>query len=265
MLTIPEFHLVTTPAPEPGHCEIIARSVDGSGAVPPAFISPADIRLLHEGFSNGTLRYMSFDEHPKKIACVILPTLGQPAIIEFTSVAENDGFPPMSGWKTGGHEYLLRTPPIVDTGRMGEVLVELALLRRGWHVSRLDSTKFAANGDLIAVKGDKMHIVQVKATKERSVYMGSVSPFLKDEKPFFNRVLSPIQATALIAVSDCLDQPQYFVFLIGEAEKLAQSEVSAYHQKLVAMGKSYEKGHCKIPALSPALNRHRENWGCLLG
>ena len=36
-------------------------------------------------------------------------------------------------------------------GKIGELLVELELVKKGWHVQRLDGASMAPNGDLIVV------------------------------------------------------------------------------------------------------------------
>lgn len=245
MSNIPEYLQIIRHEPTSGTCAIEVAFPDGKKRVPQGFISESALADLRDALASGRLTTMTFDEHPFEIASIDRAADGGAAVIR-----------------------IARATPIaarIDTGRIGEVLVELELLRQGWHISRLDSTTFAANGDLIAVRGNAMHVVQVKATKEPAVYFGTTAPFLKDGKPFFNRAPSPIRATALVAVAESLGQPKYFVFSIAQAEALAQSEVTAYHQKLLSMGKSFEKGQCKIPVASASLAPFRDAWHLLDG
>ena len=110
-----------------------------------------------------------------------------------------------------------------QNGKIAEVLVELELLKRGWHVERLDGAAKAANGDLIAIKGNLRHIIQVKSalTWSRPSF-GHATGFLKDGISFFNSKPSPVQADYLVTVVSGADQPLFHVFPIDEAEKLAQ-------------------------------------------
>ena len=261
MIDIPEFHLLTTRAPSNEGIEVKVLFADTPREMPRAFMPEALLARLGRALASQQLRFMSFDEHPFKILAITQPTKGRAGVILVDHITAEDGFP--SEWQPCGELYSYPVARTIDSGRIGEALVELALLRNGFHVSRLDSTKFAANGDLIAVRGQTIHVVQVKATKEPVVYFGTTAPFLSEGKPFFNRAASPIQATAVVAVADCLGAPQHFVFPVTGAEALAQAEVMTYHEKLSALGKSYAKGQCKIPVASEALDQYRDAWHLL--
>ncbi len=116
-----------------------------------------------------------------------------------------------------------------QNGKIAEVLVELELLRRGWHVERLDGASKAVNGDLIAVKERLRVVVQVKgALSSKRPSFGHSTGFLTKGKPFFNGGNPTVVADFLVTVCGSAEKPMFHVFEITHAERIAQSRARSW-------------------------------------
>src|SRR5580700_2724434 len=92
-------------------------------------------------------------------------------------------------------------------GLLGELEVELQLVKAGWHPVRLDTAQMASNADLLAINREKRVSIQVKTTnaeKQHSHYQwfgfGYSTGYLRDKKSIFNSKLSPLIADVIIGV-----------------------------------------------------------------
>jgi hypothetical protein len=114
----------------------------------------------------------------------------------------------------------------IANGKIGELLVELELTARGWHVERLDGSSKAANGDLIAIKGRQRLVVQVKTngTQPGRAFLGYAGPFLNDGRNFFNGKDAPIESDIVVSVTGGIRDPKFFVFKVAEAEAYARRD-----------------------------------------
>lgn len=125
----------------------------------------------------------------------------------------------------------------IKNGKIGEVLVELELLKRDWHVERLDGAARAVNGDLIAIRGRARIVVQVKsALSWRRPSFGHAGPYLLEGKPFFNKDNPTVLADALVTVCGSASHPVFHIFSIEEAEKLARRESERWYAQKTRLG-----------------------------
>jgi hypothetical protein len=117
----------------------------------------------------------------------------------------------------------------IRVGRLGELEVELQLVKNGWHPVRLDTAQMASNADLLAI--DKQHrtAIQVKttdATKQgRSQWLGFgySTAYKRDAKSIFNSKESPLIADVVIGVSYSTRTPTRFVVMpVAFAEALCR-------------------------------------------
>lgn len=120
----------------------------------------------------------------------------------------------------------------VTNGKTAEVLAELELLKRDWHVERLDGATKTANGDLIAIRGFSHIVVQVKsALSWKRPSFGHAGPYLIEGKPFFNKDNPTVLADALVTVCGSASDPVFHVFPINDAEKLARTEAERWFEQ----------------------------------
>jgi len=111
----------------------------------------------------------------------------------------------------------------IKNGKIGEVLVELELLKRDWHVERLDGAAKAVNGDLIAIRGFARVVIQVKsALSWNRPSFGHAGPYLTEGKSFFNKDNPTVYADALVTVCGDSQNPAFHIFTIEDAENLAR-------------------------------------------
>ena len=114
-------------------------------------------------------------------------------------------------------------------GKIGELLVELELTKRGWHVERLDGAFKSANGDLIAIKGAKKLVIQVKTngSQRNRAFLGYAGTYLMDkssEANFYNDKNSPILTDVIVSVTNITSNaPKFYVFTVEEAENTAKA------------------------------------------
>jgi len=115
------------------------------------------------------------------------------------------------------------------TGLLGELLVELKLVERGWHVVRLNARQLSVNTDLIAIKGDHRISIQVKTTDgagkhshANSLHLGRASAYLREGTPFFNAKVDPLTADVVLGVNYKPDNSRFYVLPVGLAETLCR-------------------------------------------
>jgi len=110
------------------------------------------------------------------------------------------------------------------SGKVGELLVELELTARGWHVERLDGAAKAANGDLIAISGRHRVIIQVKTngTQRDRAFLGHARNFLEQGTAFFNAKTAAIETDIVVSVTGGHRDAQFYVFTVAEAEEIAR-------------------------------------------
>jgi hypothetical protein len=115
------------------------------------------------------------------------------------------------------------------TGLLGELEVELRLVKNGWHPVRLDTNQMAANADLLAVKKLKRVSIQIKTTdlaKQRPnshwLFFGYSTGYLKNGTSFFNSKESPLVADVVIGVGYSDNASKMVVLPVAMAEKLCR-------------------------------------------
>jgi hypothetical protein len=115
------------------------------------------------------------------------------------------------------------------TGLLGELEVELRLVKNGWHPVRLDTHQMASNADLIAVKKLKRVLIQVKTTdlaKQRApsywLFFGYSTGYLKNNTSFFNSKESPLVADIIIGAGYSENASTMVVLPVALAEKLCR-------------------------------------------
>lgn len=124
----------------------------------------------------------------------------------------------------------------VEIGRIGELEVELELVRRGWHALRLDTSQRAWNADLLCAKGPYRVAIQVKATDadkghghSKSLGFGYATGFLRDKKTVFNSKSGPLIADVVVAVSSSKMGSRFVVLPVGLAEQLCQRHIKWWY------------------------------------
>jgi hypothetical protein len=116
-----------------------------------------------------------------------------------------------------------------SVGLLGELAVEMALVRNGWHTVRLDTARMASNADLLAIKGKKRISIQVKTTNafknhshSKSLGFGYSTSYLRDGKSIFNSKESPLIADVVIGVSYHPTNTRFIVMPVAFAERLCK-------------------------------------------
>jgi hypothetical protein len=150
----------------------------------------------------------------------------------------------------------------LKNGKIGEVLVELELLKRDWHVERLDGSAKAVNGDLIAIRGRRSLVIQVKsALSWKRPSFGHAGPFLKQKKRFFNKENPTVLADALVTVCGSAANPIFHVFSIKNAEKIAQAGAKKWFRTKTRGGaQRSENFPVSFHLDDPAMKGARDNW-----
>ena len=117
----------------------------------------------------------------------------------------------------------------LDIGLIGELLVELKLAELGWRPIRLDSRRAAANADLIAIRGAKRTVIQVKTSHAQtggshpySLHLGRAGGFLRAGSAFFNSKDGPLAADLIVGVYYRPSAARFFVLPVSIAEELCQ-------------------------------------------
>ncbi|MEL6914749.1 MAG: hypothetical protein AAFP13_09620 [Pseudomonadota bacterium] len=106
-------------------------------------------------------------------------------------------------------------------------------------MERLDGSSKAANGDLIAIKGSKRPIIQVKSALswDRPSF-GHATRFLRDGTRFFNEKNAPVFADFLVTVVSDPDEPIIHVIPIDTAEELAQRKAKLWMETPTRSGET---------------------------
>ena len=153
----------------------------------------------------------------------------------------------------------------IRNAKIGEVLVELELLKRDWHVERLDGAAKAVNGDLIAIKGRKRVVIQVKsALSWKRPSFGHAGAFLKYGKPIFNSGDATIFADVLVTVCGTSDEPYFLVFTIEDAETLARAKATEAFAKPKRDGNKRSPDFpISVPLGDPDIAEHTDAWDIL--
>jgi hypothetical protein len=116
-----------------------------------------------------------------------------------------------------------------ELGRLGELEVEMRLVRRGWHALRLDTSQKAWNADLLAAKGLHRIALQVKTTRADNAHshsdalgFGYSTGYLRDGKSVFNSKSGPLLADVIVGVSFSDQVSRFVVLPVAFAEKLCR-------------------------------------------
>ncbi|MBC7137244.1 MAG: hypothetical protein H5U17_00630 [Defluviimonas sp.] len=94
MHKLPEYHAFRA-GREEGTVQVMV-SIDGNTRMVPWIrMEPQTLARLLEAFFAGDLRFMSFDEHPKRLIGMSVKSDGKPPVVRLTarSLVEGDGFP----------------------------------------------------------------------------------------------------------------------------------------------------------------------------
>jgi len=155
----------------------------------------------------------------------------------------------------------------IKNGKIGEVLVELELLKRDWHVERLDGAAKAVNGDLIAIKGKERVVIQVKsALSWKRPSFGHAGPYLIEKKPIFNSGNAVIFADALVTVCGPSNLPIFHVFRIKDAERLARKKARYWYKKPKRDGSQRSPNFpISVSLDDEAIKSHADAWQLLNG
>jgi hypothetical protein len=114
-------------------------------------------------------------------------------------------------------------------GLLGELEVEIQLVRQRWHPVRLDTAQMASNADLVAVNREKRVAIQVKTTNgkiqdlhSKWLTFGYSTSYLRDGYDIFNSKESPLIADVVVAVHYRPNDSQFVVLPVAFAEKLCR-------------------------------------------
>ena len=151
------------------------------------------------------------------------------------------------------------------SGKVGELLVELELTARGWHVERLDGAAKAANGDLIAISGRHRVVIQVKTngTQRDRAFLGHARNFLEQGTAFFNAKCAAIETDIVVSVTGGHRDAEFYVFTVAEAEHIAQAHASHWYQTPKRDG-SERSASFPISPKTELLSEYRDQWAKLL-
>ena len=127
-------------------------------------------------------------------------------------------------------------PKASKVGLLGELEVELMLVKQGWHPVRLDTGQMATNADLLAISREHRVCIQVKTTnadRQRShsqwLGFGYSTRYLRDGNPIFNSKDSPLIADVIVAVSYRAKGSRFVVMPVAFAEELCRSHCDYWH------------------------------------
>lgn len=117
----------------------------------------------------------------------------------------------------------------IRVGLLGELEVELQLVRNGWHPVRLDTAQMASNADLMAVNRKHRVAIQVKTTDAEKQHahskwlgFGYSTGYLRDQKPVFNSKESPLIADVVVGVSYRPTGTRFIIMPVAVAETLCR-------------------------------------------
>ena len=151
-------------------------------------------------------------------------------------------------------------------GLLGEVLTELELIKRDWHVERLDGKSHAINADLIAAKEWKRLVIQVKASLswDRPSF-GHATQFLNGKKKkFFNSVESSLMTDFVVTVVGGAENPTFHVFPVKDAERLAQAKAIEWFKTPTKQGNQRSPNFpVSLNKTDPAIRKFEGAWDLL--
>jgi hypothetical protein len=113
-------------------------------------------------------------------------------------------------------------------GLLGELEVELRLVKYGWHPVRLDTRQMASNADLLAINRLKRVAIQVKATSgtghahASDIFLGYAGKHLSAGTALFNSKDTPLLADVVVGVNYVQGKSRFVVLPVGLAEKLGR-------------------------------------------
>jgi hypothetical protein len=117
----------------------------------------------------------------------------------------------------------------IRVGLLGEIEVELQLVRHGWHPVRLDTAQMASNADLLAINRRHRVAIQVKTTdadKQHShsewLGFGYSTGYIREKRTIFNAKNSPLIADVVIGVSYRASGTRFVVMPVALAETLCR-------------------------------------------
>ena len=132
-------------------------------------------------------------------------------------------------------------------GLLGELAVEMQIVRHGWHPVRLDTAQMASNADLIAVNRQRRVSIQVKTTSAATqnkteaagwLSFGYATGYLRDNnESIFNAKKSPLIADVVVAVSYHPFKTRFIVMPVAFAEKLCAVHCNYWYSVLTKRGK----------------------------
>lgn len=115
---------------------------------------------------------------------------------------------------------------LARVGLLGELEVEMQLVKSGWHPVRLDTAQMASNADLLAVNRKHRVSVQVKTTdadkNSEWLQFGYSTGYIRDHKPIFNSKHSPLIADLIVGVSYRSNGTRFVVMPVAFAETLCR-------------------------------------------
>jgi len=121
-------------------------------------------------------------------------------------------------------------PQSARVSLLGELEVELRLVKHGWHPVRHDTAQMASNTDLLAVNRQQRISIQVKTTDaakghshSHSLGFGYSTVYLRDGKPIFNTKNSPPVADVVVGVSYNPGASRFVVMPVAYAEALCRA------------------------------------------
>lgn len=122
-------------------------------------------------------------------------------------------------------------------GLLGELEVEMQIIKQGWHPVRLDTAQMASNADLLAVNRQRRVSIQVKTTdafKQHSksqhgevakwLNFGYSTGYLTEKKSIFNAKKSPLIADIVVAVSYYPQESRFVIMPVAFAEALCRRQ-----------------------------------------
>lgn len=93
MLKVPEYLLLTAIEASADRIPISVAFTDNSGFVRNGHINSDLLNTLMRGVDEGALRFMAFNEHPRRILAIDYPAGGRRAIIKVQELIREDNFP----------------------------------------------------------------------------------------------------------------------------------------------------------------------------
>ena len=117
----------------------------------------------------------------------------------------------------------------IRVGLLGELEVELQLVRHGWRPVRLDTAQMASNADLLAINRRHRVAIQVKTTDAEKQHshsewlgFGYSTGYIREKRSIFNAKNSPLIADVVIGVSYRARGTRFVVMPVAFAENLCR-------------------------------------------